>query len=74
MSELAYMDFERQVEELPLVQLYRLRDKINLLISRPRPEHKEIALSPITARMLGVAHFEGDYDNILEESIKEKWL
>ncbi len=74
MSELAYIDFERQVETLPLVQLCRLRNKIDRLISHPETERNTSVLSPITARLLGVAQYDGDYDDLLQDSIGDKWL
>ena len=69
MSELAFLEFEKQIETLPLMQLRRLRNKIDILISHTEP----VALSPITSRLLGVAQYDGNYDELLQESISEKW-
>ncbi len=74
MSELAYIDFERQIEALSLVQLCRLKNKIDMLISHSEQEKKADDLAPITSRLLGAAHFDGDYDEILEDCLEAKWL
>jgi len=74
MTELAFSDFEKQIEKLPLMQLRSLRNRIDDLIAFSEPQQKApIALSPITSRLLGVAQYDGDYKKLLADSLSEKW-
>ncbi|MBP5174398.1 MAG: hypothetical protein ILP07_00605 [Treponema sp.] len=72
MSDITYL--EKQVEQLSLIQLRQLRNKIDILISYSKPERKTLPISPITSRLLGVAKYDGDYKELLEDSISERWL
>ncbi len=75
MVDAAFADFERQIEFLPIFQLKHLRNKIDFLLSHTSEKNtSQNTLPDITSRLFGVAKFEGDYKELLNEAIEEKYI
>lgn len=77
MSDVAFAEFEQQIELLSFIQLRQLRNKIDALLTGSKQKKKsELKIAPITASLMGIAHIDNDvdYDELIADCIMERYV